>query len=446
MTRSHQHPFMVFSILLILPGFAGADVYAQGFKGLTGGKNEMVMKRKLAAFVTLKKKRIRMEAIVQGGVTMEVAEVLKTKLITDVQKDTDFVVDEVSPETILKFTITAFDVEHRQGTRQVGSQTASFTLVTGNIEVSYQAIDAFNNAPLDSENLSASFKQDYPPSSTSGDSVWGIFRSSAKADPSLPPSKTEMRNFLINNIVSQMAQRATPIEQSFIVPLPRGKLDQISKVAQTRSWGKVLEMSETMTPFQKPDDDSYRLYLIGLANEALAYEQKTNEKTLEYLSKARKNYDDAKTGKPKEEKYLAPWTRVDKAVAQYSQIKRQQEEYDRIVAEAKARSQPPSEGKDTTPVAPPPAPPKTWDNRMVIELWKTGHATEQEMINYIQDAESVRFSTGPTEILELKRSAVPEGVINAMKKRMNPSTRPSPPPTPTPTPKPTPKRPTTKKP
>jgi hypothetical protein len=423
----------VFHTLLILCG--PSLLYAQGFKDWKQSETITVLKRKLAAFVVIRNKRIKLIATAQGNTPKEVAEVLLTKLRTDVQKDTGFIEDERNPETILRFTVTAFDIEHRQGTRLSGKNTVPYTLVTGNIEVSYQAIEVRTNAPVDSENLTATFKRDYPPADAGG---LGGLNPFVKKDNSLPPSRSEMQSYLLNTVASLMAQRAAPVEQTFTVPLPRGKFDQLSKVAQTQSWGKVLEGAETMAPLPDAKDDSYRQYLIGLANEALAYQQKTNDATRDYLFKARKSYDEAKMRHPKEDRFLEPWTRVDKAVEQYDKIKRQEQEY-RQFAASRGSAPVPKPASEPKPVTAPPKDRETtaasdgasdqWNNQMVIKLWKSGSVKEADLIEFIKTATNYKFDVNaPQALLELSTAGVPSGVIRVMREKMAPATNKTTPP------------------
>jgi hypothetical protein len=433
--RSPIRFYFVASLLLFLS--SPSSLYAQGFKDWKQSETVTALKRKLAAFVVIKNKRIKLIATAQGNASKEVADVLLTKLRTDVQKDAGFIEDERNPETILRFTVTAFDIEHRQGTRMSGNNAVPYTLVTGNVEVSYQAIEVKTNAPVDSENLTASFKQDYPPSYNSGgllgkvNPLPNIF---GKQDSSLPPSKSELQSYLLNSVVMLMAQRATPVEQTFVVPLPRGKLDQLSKVAQTQSWAKVLEGAETLPPLPDPKDDSYRQYLIGLANEALAYQQKTNDTTQDYLIKARKFYENAKIGHPKEERYIEPWTRVDKAVEQYNKIKRQEQEYTQFVNKNRdvprtvsaPKPQPTTTSNDNINQGAATGASDRWDNQSVLQLWKSGNVKEADLIDFIRSATDFKFEVqSPQAIVALTKAGLPSGVIRAMREKM--ATRSAPP-------------------
>jgi len=51
----------------------------------------------------------------------------------------------------------------------------------------------------------------------------------------------------------------------------RGALDEPSKLLEGRLYSRVLEALEVTPLSRRPDEDSHRLYNIGVANEALAY-------------------------------------------------------------------------------------------------------------------------------------------------------------------------------
>lgn len=447
--------FKLLTMIMVIWALCEAPgALAQGFSSMLGGKKEATLKRKLAPYVNIKNKRIKIIAEAQGNTPKDVADVLKTKFVTDVQKDLGYIVDEANPETILKFTVTTFDAEVKQGTRQSGSNTLPFTMVNGNVEVSYQALEAQSNAPLDSENLVETFKKEYS-SPVNADSaalrkipiLGGIPTTKSTSSPAAP-SQSELRNNLINGIVKQMAQRAALVEENFPVKLPKGKFEDLSKVALTQSWGKVLEGAESMEPLPKEKDDSYRHYLIGLANEALAYEQTTSEATRDYLFRARKAYEDAKTKYPGEEEYIQPWTRVDKALAQYEKIKRQSEEYRNYLASKKVESKSPAPVQgaqsNSTPANSIPAGEKTpdqkksegnpavsgggsagneavWDNQMVIKLWKQGNVPEQRLVEFVKNAPTHKFDPFSAQgVLELTGAGVPQSVIDAMIQKVKP--------------------------
>jgi hypothetical protein len=168
----------------------------------------------------------------------------------------------------------------------------------------------------------------------------------------------------VNGIVLQMAQRAAPFEEILTVVVPGGKLEPLSSLAITQRWAKLLEDAEKSDPLPKPEDDAYRKYLIGLANEALAYQDAKDSSELEktrrgdvssdkaklsiaqeekdfteaqaYLDKAAKAYKDAMEGKPGEKEFRSPDARMEEAVRLYATITRHKAEYEEAVLKKKS--------------------------------------------------------------------------------------------------------------
>ncbi len=342
---------MVAAILLVPTLVSG-----QGFGGLVGIKKvkEVGLKRVLPASVNLNEKRIK---IIASGTSAQIPQdllaVLQTKLVTSIQKDNRYIVDDRNPETLLQFNVTNYYVEAR--TTAAVANSPACTSYTGKIEVSYQAIEVGTEAPLDSENLQYAIIQDDPKRRTGGlgnilrGSVAGCGGTNTRATPN------EARDALVDAIISQMSQRAAPFEEVLTVPLPEGKLEPLSALATSQRWAKLLEDAEKMDPLPRPDDDAYRLYMIGLANEALAYQDTRDAAELEkarrgdvtsdkakesmtqeeknfneaqtYLDKAAKAYKDALQAKPSEKEFREPDARMERAVQLYATINRHKEEY-----------------------------------------------------------------------------------------------------------------------
>ena len=103
--------------------------------------------------------------------------------------------------------------------------------------------------------------------------------------------------------------------------LARGKqFDEPNKLAVKDQWTRYLEALETMTPFPNPEDDVYRLYNIGVANEALAYEAQDRGAIQKFLDKAAIDYGKAIDGKPSEKYFIDPQTRIEVAVEHYRKL------------------------------------------------------------------------------------------------------------------------------
>lgn len=446
------------SLILTLSLVPSANVRAQGFKSTFGSEIKTTLKRKLAAYVNINKKRIKIVATTQGSVPSELSDILKEKFQTELQKDTNFVIDQNNPETILTFAANNFYGDFVSGARDDGNgRSVPYTRVSGNIQVSYTATEARTNAPIDSENLEADLRGVFPPPESGGGGVLGrvlklpsggggeagandMTLNTLMGSAKEPPTKNELIRLLIGEIVKKMAQRAVPVEDQFSVPLPKGKLEPISKLALTGgAWGKVLNETERFTPFPKVEDEAYRIYMLGLANEALAYEQANKEETRNYLFEARKHYNDAKNKKPSETRFLEPYTRVDKALIQYDRIIKLEADYQVYLAEVDKRSKalgvPPPSQMQSDPCDPMPT---VWNNQMLICQFKQ-NVRAADLIELIKTEPSPRFDASSTGgFAQLRNAGIPMEVILAVRARManvrvapEPSKAPAPAPAPT---------------
>jgi hypothetical protein len=345
--------------MLLLPIFSNA----QGFGGLAGLKRtkEASLKRMLPASVNLNQKRIKVSAVgASSSIPQDLLTILRTKLVTSIQKDNRFIVDDRNPETLLNFSVTNFYVEER--TIAATSATPACSFYTGKIEASYQAVEVGTDAPLDSENLQYAITEEGP-KKNSGVLGGILHRSIGGCGTQAKTTANEARDDLVDGIVSQMAQRAAPFEETITVPVPGGKLEPLSALAMSQRWAKLLEEAEKADHLPKPEDDAYRRYLIGLANEALAYqdakdaadlekarrEDVTSEKAKQslaqeetdfndaqaYLDKAAKAYKDAMQAKPGEKEFRSPDARMEEAVRLYATISRHKAEYQEAVLKKK---------------------------------------------------------------------------------------------------------------
>jgi len=328
-------------------------LHAQGF-GLMGmGKKSVTINRLLPPTVNLNGKKIKIDATAdslgKGGDTLR--DLLKTKLVTLVQKDPRFVLNEINPQTVLKFSVTNYYVEQWTINAKTNNARQAYR---GKIEVAYQAIDVATNTALDSENLVQT--AGYDPVANNGLSE--IFKSNAKK-AAAEGSENETRDQLVDGIVASMAKRIAPTDEPFDAPLPGKKLEPLSSRALRRRWGALEEQADKMEKLPKADDDSYRSYLVALAKEAEAYDltREANERDLgkrtdispkeaqEEFERAQKDLDEAGaiykdiiTANAKEKEFRPGDTRTEQAIAIYAKIARYKEENAKAQAELAARA------------------------------------------------------------------------------------------------------------
>ncbi len=131
--------------------------------------------------------------------------------------------------------------------------------------------------------------------------------------------------------------------------------------------------------FPKPDEDAYRLYDIGVAYEALAYQAEDQKAAMKYLDQAAINYGKAIYAKPDEKYFLDPQKRIETAIAHYKELDQEQQAAARAKAEAAAGNSSSSDaGKGLT-------------NAQVITMVKSG-IDESAVLQAIRGATAVNFS------------------------------------------------------
>ena len=345
---------------------APALVSAEGFSALSPKK--MTIQRMMPPTVNLSKKRIkidaRVEASVHGADTLPA--LLKTKLVTLIQNDPRFIVEEVSPETILKFTVTNYYTEKWA----VGTGQQKTDEYRGKIEVAYQAESAKSKATLDSQNLVKSIGYDAPVQA----SILGVSNPLTAKKQTGRASENQVRDDLVDGIVFEMGKRVAPVEEPEEVLLPGGKLEPLSSMALSNRWASVQEQAEKMDKFAKPVDDTYRLYLIALAEEAQSYAltREASERDLgkrpdiskaeadaqfkhaqQFMDESRKLYQEIVDTNPKEKGFRPGDTRTEEAMTIYGTIVRYQEELKKAEPGSTSRGERAASG----PAAPAPATP-----------------------------------------------------------------------------------------
>jgi hypothetical protein len=153
-----------------------------------------------------------------------------------------------------------------------------------------------------------------------------------------------------------------------------------------------------MPPFPQPEDDAYRLYDLGVVNEALGYQAEDVTKARKYLQEAAVDYGKAIDAKPAEKFFLEPQTRIDSALAHYKRLG------DLQVASAKSASSSASPAADAL------------TNKDVISMVQ-GKLDEANIIDTVQHAGAVNFDLTPKGQVELTKANVSGHIIAAMKQR-----------------------------
>jgi hypothetical protein len=321
--------------------FLAVGAWPQGFSGTLGNKKTIILHRKLPAAVKLTgMSTFSVVGNAKSKDQADVAQNLSDILVTEIQKDDRRLQEEKNnADLVISCTITHYEVPPPQTSTRSESVLQNGHMVQvpkqyyrliGELEVAYQAKDRKTGKMVDSQNLSAKYNREFESGTNEAtdksitSKMTDPFKKLAGKkveDTGAPPTPLELRELLIHQVVSQIASRLVSTDEPVPVLLAHGKqLDSANKLADSGMWQRYLEALETTTPFPDPREDAYRLYNIGVANEALAYQTEDRKAASTLLQDAAINYGKAIDQRPDEKYFLEPQTRIETAITYYKKL------------------------------------------------------------------------------------------------------------------------------
>lgn len=426
--RSFQYSFALFFIVL---GVQLGDVHAQNFGT---SKSKVTLQRKLPATAHLTGTTFKVRASgheTQRDLAHNLEALLETELLKD---DPRLRQDESNPSTIISCEITEFS--HPQPTvttrpslavTKNAPKTASYTRITGNLTVAFQAKTA-GGQMLTSDNVTAKYDEEFDSAGNNSlkgvkgtvTDTWKRLKGGASSEDLNPPTDAELQSKLLTDAVHQIAEHLVNTNEVLEIYLAKGKgpLDEGDKSAEAGLWQRALETYETAPPSPKPEDDAYRLYDIGVAYEALAYSAEDEKTAMKFLDESAINYGKAIDSKPGEKYFLAPQKRIETAIAHYKEIederhRREQAEED----EKRAKSTSPVQAKDSSSGnAHGHSTPKGMTNSQVVAMVKSG-MDEDTIVQAIRTSRAANFDLSAPAQQDLTKGGVSAPVLTAMKAR-----------------------------
>jgi hypothetical protein len=429
-----QSKILMGSLLCLLAWSPALPARAQNF-GSSVARKKLVLQRKLPPTGHIDGTTIKVVATAKGfqaDIAPDLASTLEALLI---RNDSRLRSEEEHPDTLINCTVTTYAQPPAQTTMQPGMQIGKtpakatpMVRVTGILTVSFQAKDARNSKSLAADTVTAKFDQEYNSTGAQQPGFAASFKhlgdqiTKGKQEEDKPPTAAELHNRLIQDAAQQIASHlVTTTEHVDVLLAKGGALDEANKLAEEKLWTRALEQLETMTPFPQREEDAYRLYNIGVMNEALAYDAEDVKKARTYLQEASIDYGKAIDAKPTEKYFLQPQTRIDTALAHYKTIGDQ--------AAAKA---PPVKAEVTEPASPAPAKPvatasakpattsappaDALTNDQVIAMVQA-KLDQANIVDNIRHASAVNFDLTVAGQVNLSKNGVNGQILMAMKQR-----------------------------
>jgi hypothetical protein len=137
-----------------------------------------------------------------------------------------------------------------------------------------------------------------------------------------PKSEEDVTQILIRDLVQKVAASLGNTIQPIEAQVAAGDdaMNRAADFMERRLWSRAIEEMEKAEPYQKPSDESYRLYNLGLAYEAMSYESKAYKEQRANLTQAQKLYDQAVEMNRAERYFVDVLRRVRDSIARYREL------------------------------------------------------------------------------------------------------------------------------
>jgi hypothetical protein len=217
-------------------------------------------------------------------------------------------------------------------------------------------------------------------------------------------SVDEAQNFLVADVARKIATYLVNTDVTIQVPLAvGGALNGPDKFAESGLWSRDLEALEELPHYSDAKSEAFRLYDVGVANEALAYQAQDTRSAMKFLEEASNDYGKALDAKQDEKSFLESQTRIKAALEHYEDIgKTTPMDSDAPLTTSLGGKTPPADG--------------ALKNQDVIDMVRA-HMDEANIIDTIQNAPAVSFDISAQGQIALSKEGVNGKVLMAMKNR-----------------------------
>jgi len=322
---------LVLSCFLLIP----VATLGQGFGGR---KKTIVLERKLPAAAKLPGSSFNVRVAAQNPQYKDVADKLQSVIETQlIRYNSDLSPSDDKPDATIAIRVLNYNLTQRAetdltaslthvGNNQQGRQQQPTSVrVTGNLAVTYQARTR-GGATIDAAPFEVKYMQVFDQTSQTITKTKELFSKiphpgrKPAADDDTPHTMGDVEELLVNRMAQRVAARLVTTDERVPVLLARGKLDSNNRYADAGQWTEFVENLEMMTPLPDVDDDAYRLYNIGVGNEALGYKAQSPTSARRYFEQAVLYYRKAGDANAKEKYFIEPVNRIEIALEHYKKL------------------------------------------------------------------------------------------------------------------------------
>ncbi|HUI79987.1 MAG TPA: hypothetical protein VLY24_18800 [Bryobacteraceae bacterium] len=322
--------------LVVLAGCPGL-VSAQGFSGKLGTKTTIVLERRLPAAVKLPGNSFAVKTTAErasDNCQKLAADKLQSTVETAlVRYNSNLQLNPDKPDTVIAVRVlncNAIATPESATTltgKNKGQQQPSGVKVNGHLVGSYQARTR-GGGFIDAETVDVKYEHEFNNINAAVSNTKKIIgkiphpgHKHEADDTEEPHTMEDVLEILVNRMTDRIAARLVNTNERVEVLLARGSaFDAANRYAAAGQWTKDVETLETMTPLANAEDDAYRLYNIGVGNEALGYKAETPSSARNYFERAVIDYRKAGEANPREKYFIDPVNRIEIALEHYKKL------------------------------------------------------------------------------------------------------------------------------
>ena len=225
-------------------------------------------------------------------------------------------------EWTLDARVTSYSVPRAvRRTQRTGTATTTFVKYRGTLAVAYQVLDRTGRVHA-ADNVSTAYEQEFDAANpvVPGKPLFGVLPTVGTG--TAPRSEEDVTQILIRDLVQKVAASLGNTIQPIEAQVAAGDdaMNRAADFMERRLWSRAIEEMEKAEPYKKPSDESYRLYNLGLAYEAMSYESKVYKEQRANLTQAQKLYDQAVEMNRAERYFVDVLRRVRDSIARYREL------------------------------------------------------------------------------------------------------------------------------
>lgn len=324
--------------ILVFALAAPLVLFGQGFShGLTKSKKTLVLERKLPAAVKMPGESFNVKATAerpQDACQKLASDKLQSLVETNlIRFNSQLQLNPEAPDTVISLkvlncnAVATPEYSTSLSGKNKGQQQATGVKVNGALSITYQARGR-GGASIDALPVEVKFSHEYNQMSNAIAETKKIIgkiphpggKHRAEQGEEEPHTFEDVVEILVNRASQRIAARLVTTNERVEVLLARGTLEENNRYAEAGQWTKFVENLETMPPLPNMADDAYRLYNIGVGDEALGYKAESPASAKRYFEQAVIQYRKAGEANPDERYFIEPVNRIEVALEHYKKM------------------------------------------------------------------------------------------------------------------------------